>query len=159
MDVGTTILDLAKANPLPGASGRSLRPLLEERKGKWNDTAFSEYEERGSRLVCRMVRKGPWKYNYYHKMKPELFNLEKDPGETQNLSGKPAFRKIEKELKKLVLEKWNPDLIAEYMERRNRELGLIGNWVNTTSPSEPDPLWFSKDPENYVDNTITGPEK
>ena len=66
MDIGTTLIDLADVDTLPGASGRSFRSLLTGCDTGWEDTAFAEYAERASTTVCRMVRSGPWKYNYYH---------------------------------------------------------------------------------------------
>ena len=155
MDVGTTIIAFAGINPLPGASGRSFRPLLEGRKGKWTNIVFAEYAERGSKVVCRMVRKDTWKYNYYHGMQPELSNLQDDREEMINLAGRSAYRKIEEELKLLALKNWDPDYISKYMERRNKELGLIAHWIKTTTPPEPVPPWFSSAPQNYVDDTIT----
>ncbi len=154
MDIGTTLVDLAGIDPIPGASGRSFRCLLEGSNGKWDNTVFAEYAERGSGAVSRMVRSDSWKFNYYHGLQPELFNLEEDPGETTNLSGRQELRSIEQRLRELVLRDWSPDPISEYMERRNRELSLIGNWVNAAGPPEPDPRWFSEPQENWVDNQI-----
>ena len=84
-------LELAGLDPLPGASGRSFRPLLTAADAVWNDTALAEHAERGSDVVCRMVRSGGWKFNYYHGMQPELFHLQHDPGETINLSGRLQY--------------------------------------------------------------------
>ena len=156
-DIGSTLIDLAGIDPLPGASGRSLRSLLEGHNAGWEDTVFAEYAERGSDVVCRMVRSGPWKYNYYHGMQPELFHLQNDPGETNNLSGQPQHQALERQLNELVLRNWDPDNVSECMERRNRELALVRDWVNATRPSEPDPLWFTDVPENWVDSDISSP--
>jgi hypothetical protein len=49
-----------------------------------------------------MVRQGPWKYIYIHNASAQLFNIERDPDEWNNLSGHPDTRKIEKELKDIV---------------------------------------------------------
>ena len=156
MDIGTTLIDLAGLDALPGASGSSFRSLLTGPDTEWQDTAFAEYAERGSAVVCRMVRSGPWKYNYYHGMKPELFHLQDDPGETSNLSGRPQHRELERHLSALVLRDWSPDQVSRCMERRDREISLLGDWVNATNPSEPDPLWFSEALDNWVANDITG---
>ncbi len=155
MDIGTTLIDLAGIEPLAGASGRSFRSLLvENADGQWDDTVFAEYAERGSGAVSRMVRSGPWKFNYYHGMQPELYNLQDDPGETTDLAGQPQLRSIAQRLRELALRDWVPERVSGYMERRNRELALIAGWVNAVAPPEPDPLWFSAPPENWVDNQI-----
>ena len=155
MDIGPTLIDLAGLDALPGASGRSFRSLLIGSDTRWEDTAFAENAERGNATVCRMVRSGPWKYNYYHGMEPELFHLPDDPGETNNLSGQVSYRDLERHLNELVLRNWNPRNVSQYMKRRNQELALIGDWVNSTRPPEPDPLWFSERLENWVANDVT----
>jgi len=158
MDIGTTLIDLAGIHPLPGASGRSFRPLLMEVADEtWENTVFAEYAQSGHRDACRMVRSGPWKFNYYHGMRPELFNLEDDPAESANLSGLPEYRDIEQRLLELILRDWSPERVAETMERRSRELALIGDWIRAVDPPEPDPIWFSTPPENWVDNQIVPP--
>jgi choline-sulfatase len=159
MDIGATLIDLAGSAPLPGASGRSLRCLLEGANGQWDDTVFAEYAERGFGEVSRMVRSGPWKFNYYHGRQQELFNLENDPGETTNLAGQPQHRCIEQRLQELALRDWVPERVSDYMERRNRELFLIGHWVNAVGPAEPDPLWFSEPQENWVNSRISATNK
>jgi choline-sulfatase len=155
MDIGTTLIDLAGIDPLPGASGRSFRELLHVgHVGHVEWDLFAEYTpEPGP--VCRMVRSGPWKYNYYHGMKPELFNLQDDPGELNNLSGQPHLDHVEQRLHTRVLQEWNPSRVQTCRERLRTERRLIANWVRAANPREPDPLWFSKRPENWVDNNIT----
>lgn len=149
MDIGPTLIDMTGVDPLPGASGRSFRPLLEGSNDRWDDTVFAE------EASCRMVRSGPWKYNYYHGMNSELFHLHDDPGEKQNLSGQEQHQYIEQSLHELVLRGWDPGKVSECIERRNSELKLVGDWVKATSPPEPDPLWFKESPENWVDNSAS----
>ncbi len=156
MDIGMTLIDLIGLDPLPGGSGRSFRPLLESDGCGWEDTVFSEY---AVGTVSRMVRSGPWKYNYYHEMEPELFNMQDDPGELHNLTGQPQYHEIEQRLRDLVLQNWLPGHVRERVQRRKRERVLIANWVRATQPPEPDPHWFSEAPENWVANDITGPTR
>jgi choline-sulfatase len=159
VDIGTTLIDLAGAAPLPGASGRSFRPLLAADDAPWDDTVFAEHMDRGcNEPASRMVRRGPWKFNYYHGLPPELFNLEDDPQETVNLSGRADCRDVEAGLRAEVLRAWSPDRVAQSVDLWMREAPLIGNWVKATNPTEPDPVWFNQPPENHVDNTITPPE-
>ena len=154
MDIGPTLLDLAGAEPLPGASGRNFRSLLDNAKGKWQDVAYAEYAEPGSEVACRMVRSGHWKYNYYHGMRPELFNMKDDPGEMTDLWDNPRFQAVQERLHKLVMHDWDPARVSECMRTRRQEKALICNWVKTTRPEEPDPLWFDKPLENWVDRKV-----
>ena len=93
IDVGPTLLDLAGAAPMPAVSGSSFHSLMDG-DGSWPDTAFAENlcGLGGRAAACRMVRKGQWKYNYYHGADGELFNLVEDPGERDNLWSDPACR-------------------------------------------------------------------
>ena len=154
MDIGTTLIDLVGLDPLPGASGRSFKHLLDGEGSEWDDTVFSEY---AGGTVSRMVRSGPWKYNYYHVMEPELFNMQDDPGELNNLAGQSQCHEIERRLRDLVLRDWSSDKVRERVQRRNQERVLVADWVNATNPPEPDPHWFSEAPENWVDSDIPGP--
>ena len=154
MDVGATVLDLVGVDPLPSASGRSFHCLLAEDEGRWDDTVFAEFATPGSDPPGRMVRSGPWKYNYHHGMRPELFNLADDPEELNDLWDDPRFESVRLRLHDLVLRGWEPDRVAERMRTRGQERELIGSWVKATGPAEPDALWFDEPPENWVDNTV-----
>lgn len=52
---------------------------------------------------AKMVRTTRWKFNYYPEGYAELFDLERDPGETTNLAGQPATQAIESEMKDRLL--------------------------------------------------------
>jgi len=155
IDVGATLLDLAGADPLPSASGRSLRPLLDGDETQWDDTVFAEHVTAGSadRAVVpqRMVRQGPWKYIYSHGMAPQLFDLDDDPGELRDRSADPACADICDRLRALVLRDWDPNFVARRLRRCREELRLVGQWVDKTQPPEPDPLWFDQPPVNEFD--------
>ena len=61
--------------------------------------AFSEYHAMGSRTAAYMVRKGPWKLVYYVAYEPQLFNLQDDPEELNDLAGDPTVASVITELK------------------------------------------------------------
>ena len=92
-DLNATMLDAIGAPPLPRSHGRSLIGLLNDPDGtSWEDVAFSEFVMYAQRdglpfdvhsppdgSVQRMIRYEEWKLNYYHGMRPQLFNLAEDP--------------------------------------------------------------------------------
>jgi len=51
---------------------------------------LSEYHAVGSLTGMFMLRFGRWKYVYYEGYRPQLFDLEADPGETRDLAPDPA---------------------------------------------------------------------
>jgi N-acetylglucosamine-6-sulfatase len=108
VDHGPTILDYAGAAPLPGAQGRSLRPLLEGRTpGEWRSAFFYEYfrEANFGAPTLLAVRTTTHKLVTYpgHKDWTEVFDLKRDPYETKNLAaGNPELAlKLQAQLEQL----------------------------------------------------------
>ena len=84
IDLGPTLLDLAGLGTLEGASGVSIRSLLEGESTELHETVFSEY---GPRI---MVRTHEWKLVFYPgEAYGELYHLRKDPDELYNLYDDP----------------------------------------------------------------------
>ena len=69
-------------------------------------TIFSEYHGSGARTGAFMLRQGPYKYIYYVDFDPELYNLDDDPEEQENLSADEIFQDLiqnfEKQLRSMV---------------------------------------------------------
>jgi choline-sulfatase len=72
---------------------------------------LSEYHVEKVRAPCFMVRRGRWKYVYVHGHDRQLFDLEADPGEWTNLTGRAELREVEARLEALILERFDPDRI------------------------------------------------
>ena len=97
LDYGPTILDFAGAAPLPGAQGRSLRPLLEGRApADWRTDYFYEYFKEPQYAVPTVLalRTTTHKLITYpgHDEWTEVFDLKQDPYELKNLAGDRALR-------------------------------------------------------------------
>ena len=123
IDLLPTFLDMAGVGveeQIP-ADGRSVMGLLDgsDTEG-WE--AISEYHSQGAHAPCFMIRRGTFKYVYIHGYDAQLFDLAADPGEWDNLAGKPVYREIEEQLQGRILELFDPDAIdkavAESVSRR-----------------------------------------
>lgn len=101
LDLPATFLDIASVEPVVPMDGRS---LLSAFQGSDIEIVpvISEYHGEGIMRPCFMVRKGPWKLNYIHGSRPQLFKLDEDPGEWSNLAGQRNYARAEKELTSLV---------------------------------------------------------
>ena len=97
--------------------GQSLIPILRgEKISKWKDSVFSEidYSFNEARKILNlgasdarayMIRNLKWKYIYYKGFPPQLFDLENDPDEFEDLGQSPDHLKIREEMKELLLQR------------------------------------------------------
>lgn len=101
IDVAPTILDYLNLPPLPGAQGTSLAAGLNGERLESRTVHALAYAPYRSRMTGR----GPWKYIFNPHTTPanddawvlglprptvpreELYNIDQDPGETENLTG------------------------------------------------------------------------
>jgi choline-sulfatase len=93
LDVSAGILDslgLDSRKALPACNGRSLFAIATE-PADAERILFSEYHAVGSNTAAFMLRKGRWKYHHYVRHAPELFDIEADPQELNDLAGRPEF--------------------------------------------------------------------
>lgn len=96
----------------PQCDGRSFAGLLRDERYQPREFAFSQYDfcrnvfTRDNRYVGRepilMVRTERYKLNYLSWERSELFDLEKDPGETRNAIDDPGLSGVVKELEALA---------------------------------------------------------
>lgn len=96
--------------------GRSLIPLLQGAQPQWREFAVSEYDyafqaparERLQRPLdsCRMymVRSERWKYLAYDGFRAQLFDLEQDPHELNDLGQDPAFASVREQHQGYLLQ-------------------------------------------------------
>lgn len=126
IDMLPTLFDLLGL-PLPEhCHGRSLVPLISDSRESYmpRDAVFSENiipeiitsgnlgfefeKNKGVKGIrhpdAKMVRTRRWKYNYYPEGYEELYDLENDPLEQQNLSSDPELQNVVDELKGRILD-------------------------------------------------------
>ncbi len=109
IDIAPTLLDLAGLPVPQDMHGVSWRPLLEGKPVKWREDFLYEYFE-GPPAVHKVaphrgVRTKRWKYiEYFKDNEYELYDLQNDPHEMNNLYGKPEYRAIVEQLRKRLIE-------------------------------------------------------
>ena len=140
-DVGATLIDAAGAPPLPRSDARSLLAIAHDPAAEWIDETFSEYVTdlssvwTGPNATCqRMVRSGRYKYVHHLGARPQLFDLEDDPAESNDLWDDPACEQVRTRLEQRVLAGWNPARIREEVDLRAAEKAVLRRWGENTQP-------------------------
>ena len=104
LDIAPTLLDIAGL-PVPAEmQGRSMLPLAEGKNIAWRkDWLYEYYEYPGFENVrpCRGVRTERYKFIHFfiEPQEFELYDLQTDPDEMNNLYGKPGYDDITRQLK------------------------------------------------------------
>jgi choline-sulfatase len=121
-----TLCDLAGIAPPEGVQGMSLRPHLENRRpARWREFVVAEYysKQRWANPV-RMLQTKRWMYVRYRRWGEELYDLERDPDEMNNLAHDlPAAGEIRQ----------TRDRLAESLDRWMRETGDNFNNLEPTT--------------------------
>jgi len=125
IDYAPTILDIAGVNIPDQMQGRSLVPLLKGKDSQWRETLYYQYYEYPFHSIKRHYGIRTQRYKlihfYYDIDEWELYDLEEDPHEMNNLYGKEGYEEITRELKEelnALRDKYNvpeedPDLPEE----------------------------------------------
>ena len=100
VDVVPTLLDAGGIEPGAEMDGRSLLPLASGSAAQWRDSLMVETYGHGFGQIDigRAIIKGRYKYVNYQNHTGELYDLEADPYELNNLITDPAYEKIVDEM-------------------------------------------------------------
>ena len=125
VDLTATIVDLAGAPEVAPLDGDSLLGLMRGQADSWKDEAFCEYLAHGVARPTAMLRRGRHKLNYSLGDPPELYDIEADPGEFEDLSAVEAHAPALDDLQQRLLAQWDPKAIEAQVLRSQRERLLI----------------------------------
>lgn len=92
LDLYPTLAQLARFDPLPAVSGRSLIPLLRDPTQGWEEFAVTTWEGHYS------VRSADYRYIRYQDGSEELYDHRRDPQEWENLANQADLGAIKAEL-------------------------------------------------------------
>ncbi|MFT4513481.1 MAG: arylsulfatase A-like enzyme [Planctomycetota bacterium] len=150
IDFGPTFLDLAGAPPLTAAHGKSLVPVMSKQTGDkpFRDAIYYHYyESQAVHMVPAMygVRTDRYKLIRYYEPQWntwEMFDLEKDPDEMNNIAEDAAYQEIRKGLEARLVKlrkQYNDDTgtvgggvfpITAGIARVEREGNAVRMWAN-----------------------------
>ncbi len=104
VDLTPTLLDLAGAKVPATVDGKSLRSVLTGRTEQHRDAVFTSFAL--PHLQARMVRTDRYKYvlNWLPREKDELYDLQQDPQEMNNLAGQPGAKDVETTLRRRIFD-------------------------------------------------------
>jgi len=122
VDMYPTILDMAGVEAEGGRPGESWVRLARGEPRR-TDYAFSEFHGNFFRHDWYMLVRGCYKYTYYEKERPTLYDMKNDPHEKQDLAGRKEYRDVLAEFEALLHTVCDP---TETSNRAKRDLGLIG---------------------------------
>jgi arylsulfatase A-like enzyme len=105
LDIFPTLGELAGVSGPEGSEGKSLAPVLSGKEDRVRDSLFTAY-----RNIQRAVRDDRWKLIVYPRVnKVQLFDLQNDPGERDDLSDSTAHAGEVKRLTALLMD-WQNQL-------------------------------------------------
>lgn len=105
LDFFPTMMELAGLNPasIPHLEGISMLPLLRGKEKIWRNELFLIYDMKYHAVAhMRMIRTKRWKliHHYENEKLNELYDLQKDPGELENVYGGSEVSSVQRILKR-----------------------------------------------------------
>ena len=143
LDLGPTLCSLAGIDPVyPVSDGRDLAGIIRGEEPDGTGEAIIEYYGDGTWRGWRTIRRGNLKLTYAPGFEPLMFDLEKDPGERNDVAGDPAYREVRESLMRRILENWDPEACDEkrYLSEERRLAVLKAH-----GPGKPE-SWTYKSP-------------
>jgi choline-sulfatase len=144
LDLNAFMLDMLDCPQLPNSRGRSIRALLSDpQTNEWDDVALSEFclDAAGSGgpfpeigVMQRMIRRGPWKLNFYHGQPLQIFNLDDDPDEFIDRVSDPECANVREALMTELLSNWDPVEVSEAMAELRSDQKILSGWGRTVRP-------------------------
>ncbi len=94
VDVLPTLLEIAGLEKPSDLPGESLLQIAQHQQDKTTRTVFSEYHDRGMLNAGYMLKQGDYKLCHYVRSYPQLFNVDVDPLENEDLALNPEYAAI-----------------------------------------------------------------
>ncbi len=105
VDLAPTLLDACAVQIPPFMQGMSLRPLLEGREFQARDSAYIECHVRGGTNGYKAVRTRDYLYSCEKRGYETLFDLKKNPDQTENVKDDPAYAAVKADLRHQLIRR------------------------------------------------------
>ena len=152
VDLAPTLLDLIDAPPLAGVDGRSLLPLVNDRElpaaPAYAETFLPLFYMNWSPL--RAIEDARWKY--IDAPRPELYDLDRDPREQDNVAAKDPARTaaLRKQLNDLAGDGAGPLSAARVDRETLDKLATLGYVAAAVEPQAPSDGGARADPKDMI---------
>jgi len=110
VDVLPTLLEVADLEKPSDLPGNSLLEIARHQPGETTRAVLSEYHDRGMLNAGFMLRRGDYKLCHYVGSQPQLFNVDVDPLENDDLALNPEYAAIRSEMEDMLHVIVDPDL-------------------------------------------------
>jgi choline-sulfatase len=139
--------DLADA-----VDGQSLVPLLQGDVDSRDAPVLGEILCESAIAPCFMIRRGEYKYIYSEPDPEQLYDLESDPHELQNLAGQAEYEDLRRAFFEEVTCRWDADGIQQDVlaSQRRRRLVAHSLTLGGTTPWDFQPFWDAS--QQYIRN-------
>lgn len=127
LDIGPTLCAMAGVQPVyPATDGRDVADLVYDKRPSGPGLAIMENYGEGVLRGWRMIRQGKHKLNYVPGCQPELFDLEQDPDEWNNIADSPEMQEVRANLEQQVLAGWDHERCDELRwQSEERRLAIL----------------------------------
>jgi len=133
LDIGPTFIHYTGAQKLPETDGISQLPVLTGKfKPSANRVIISQLADvKGDNPSC-MIKKGPWKLIHHTGYDDvQLFNIQDDPKEKNDLGKDTSYCMIREELHKEVMRYWDDSQVWKMFYKAKAHTEIYSKWVKT----------------------------
>ncbi len=151
MDIGPTFIHFAGGPELPKTHGLNLGPILTGgAKADPERPIIAQLADVKGDNPSAMIRKGDWKLVLHSGYDvPQLFDLDEDPRECDDLGSDPAHEEVRRELLGELAPYWDEERIKRIWSSNRAHEMIFRQWVQATRVEGVDE-WYGDVEKNHL---------